>query len=227
MSDNSCEKSLNIGTISHIVFDLDGTLIDTELWGLNNANSVLAKYGKHCPLEHYSKLIGLDTLDRSQHLIDDFELNGYDKNSFREEWVKECMKTLTDIQLMPGVERLLDYLKKHDIPLAIATSGKRLETLAKTNHLSHIFGEGKYFQHIIHGDDQRVKRDKPFPVIYQICISEFKATPDPKNVLAFEDNSIGLSAAVSAGLTSVLANDNRFFDVKESKADLSLILFSH
>ena len=217
MSDKSCNK---YPKISHIIFDLDGTLIDTELWGFNNANIILSKHGKQCSLQTYSKLIGMNTIDRAQALIDQFELPDYSKETFHGEWVNECMKHLKDIQLMPGVEPLLDNLKKSGIPLAIATVGKKIEFIAKTSHLSNIFEEGKYFRHIIHGDDERLQRLKPFPDIYNLCNSQFQPTPDPKNVLVFEDNSVGIEAAVGAGMTSVLVNDQRFSDTKESKADL-------
>ena len=207
--------------VSHVIFDLDGTLIDTEQWSLDVLNLILAKYDKHCTNEDYSKNIGFGSHERAGRLVEMFDLSDYDGESFLKEWVTECRKQLNDIQLMPGVERVVEHLHKNGIPMAIATSGKTLEYFSKTQHIPNVFEEGKYFHHVIHGDDPRVQRLKPFPDILEICFSEFDPKPEShQNVLVVEDNSVGIEAAVAAGMQSLLVNDKRFFQVKESKANV-------
>ena len=77
-----CETiNSNINGITHVIFDLDGTLIDTELWSLNNVNTLLSPYGKVCTASTYSTVLGLDPLERSKRIIEEFELD-YDKESF-------------------------------------------------------------------------------------------------------------------------------------------------
>ncbi|CAG2111299.1 unnamed protein product [Medioppia subpectinata] len=167
-----------VGNITHVIFDLDGTLIDTELWGLTNVNKILATYGHSLSQQTYGQYIGFTPFDRCKRIIDDLALD-YDNQKFLNDWINECLKTVTTIQLMPGVRRLVEHLYSHGIPLAIGTAGKRAEYYPKTAHLEDLFVEGKYFSHVVHGDDKRVKRSKPFPDLFQVCASLFTPSPEP------------------------------------------------
>lgn len=69
------------------------------------------------------------------------------------------------VTLLPGVQRLVHHLKKHNVPMAIATSSRRRNYDLKTSHLQSVFGcfEGK----VVCGDDHEYKmRGKPAPDIF-------------------------------------------------------------
>ena len=87
-------------------------------------------------------------------------------------------------KLLPGVHKLVSHLKKHNIPIAIATSSRRRNYERKSGHLQAVFSlfEGK----VICGDDQEYRmRGKPAPDIFLIGakallgqgIGEFEADP--------------------------------------------------
>jgi pseudouridine-5'-monophosphatase len=217
MSENN--KRSQFKNVSHIIFDLDGLLIDTEVWALNNLNSVLKSYGKECSIEFYSKQLGIQPFERVKSFIEEFKLCCNPENFFND-WIQECFLHLEDIKLMPGVKRLIEHLHNHKIPKAIATAGKTAEYFAKISRLQDIFEDNKYFEHVVKGDDSEVKRLKPYPDIFQVCAARFSQIPDPQNVLVFEDSLTGVSAAIAAGMQCVWVCDTRFEKIENSNATI-------
>jgi pseudouridine-5'-monophosphatase len=206
----------NVSSISHVVFDLDGLLVDTETWCYKVLNDIIAKFNKKVEIQLQSKLISFDPLERTQSVIDHLKLP-IDKEQLFKEWFKMCVARAGEIKIMPGVERLLKHLHQHNIPMAIATNGKHEEFLLKTNHLGHIFEEGKYFSHIVHGDDPSLSRLKPFPDIYQICMQRFSPIPaSSEHVLVFEDSIRGVTSAISAGMVCVMVCEEQMIEDKSS-----------
>jgi pseudouridine 5'-phosphatase len=116
------------------------------------------------------------------------------------------------VQLLPGVQKLVLHLRKHDIPIAVATSSKRRNYNMKTGHLAEVFGcfEGK----VVCGDDHPGKmRGKPEPDIFLLAAREMLArkvgestdcSEDEKiergKGLVFEDAIPGMQAAKRAGM---------------------------
>src|SRR5699024_8863862 len=74
----------------------------------------------------------------------------------------ECVKQFSRyIPLMPGAERLLRHLHRHRIPMAIATSTRRMNFDLKTKHHRELFA---LFDHIvITPDDPEISKGKPDP----------------------------------------------------------------
>lgn len=71
------------------------------------------------------------------------------------------------------------------------------------------FKAGNIFGHIVIGAaDAEVKKNKPSPDPYLVCIDRFTPPPKPSQVLAFEDSPTGLASAVAAGCQSVLVQPN-------------------
>src|SRR5699024_11007993 len=91
------------------------------------------------------------------------------------------------------VMRLVEHLKKHNIPMAIATGSTMESFYIKTQRHQELFTAGKYFHHIVFTrDDKEVKRPKPAPDVYLITASRFPDTPNPASCLVFEDSHIGV-----------------------------------
>lgn len=75
------------------------------------------------------------------------------------------------VPLLPGVRKLVLHLKKHNIPIAVATGSRRRNYEMKTSHLSEVFGcfEGN----VVCGDDPRSgMRSKPDPDIFLVAAKE-------------------------------------------------------
>ena len=111
---------------------------------------------------------------------------------------KEC-------DLMPGALRLLKHLKKHNIPMAIATSSHRRHFDLKTTKHKDLFEE--MFQHVVTGDE--VTKSKPNPEIFLTAAKKFGLSTDTgfSNFLVFEDSPLGVQAGTSAGMPVVWVYD--------------------
>ena len=117
------------------------------------------------------------------------------------------------VQLLPGVQNLIHHLRKHNIPIAVATSSRRRNYKLKTGHLANGFGcfEGK----VVCGDDDQGKiRGKPEPDIFLLAArkqlgrnvgegvecSETEREERRKG-LVFEDAIPGMQAGKRAGMS--------------------------
>lgn len=135
----------------------------------------------------------------------------------REIYSEEMLK----VQLMPGVMRLVEHLKKNNIPMAIAT-GSTMESYGiKTQRHQDLFSSGRFFHHIVFTrDDKEVKRPKPAPDVYLITANRFPDQPSPKDILVFEDSHIGVDGAIAAGMQCVMVPDHRFVCKQENASQI-------
>lgn len=141
----------------------------------------------------------------------------------REIYTEEMLK----VELMPGAKRLVDHLKKHGVPLAIATGSTKESYEIKTKRHQDLFSSGLYFSHIVFTrDDEEVKRPKPAPDVYLITAQRFADSPSPDKVLVFEDSHIGVDGATAAGMQCVMVPDARF-KVHQPNATLILPSLEH
>lgn len=123
------------------------------------------------------------------------------------------------VPLLPGIRKLVHHLKKHNVPMAVATSSRRRNFEKKTAHLQDVFGcfEGK----VVCGDDQQYKmKGKPSPDIFLVTAATFlgrnvgsaDAVADPENMkerengLVFEDAVSGMQAGKRAGMSGWLSS---------------------
>ncbi|KAI2811195.1 Pseudouridine-5'-phosphatase [Blomia tropicalis] len=137
------------------------------------------------------------------------------------------MEEMLRVELMPGAMRLVTHLKKHGIPMAIAT-GSTMESYGiKTKRHQDLFKPGLYFNHIVFTrDDEEVKNPKPAPDVYLITASRFPDKPNPSKIIVFEDSSIGVDGAIAAGMQCVMVPDHRF-ECKQKKATQILRTLEH
>lgn len=201
--------------LTALVFDVDGTLADTERAHLEAFNEAFARAGLpwrwSVPL--YTELLAVTGgKERIRHYIDRhlgaFSAPG-DLDVFIAGLHREKTRVYVDISeqgrlgLRPGVARLLREAKAAGLRLAIATTTTPANVTAL---LESALGRGAsaMFDYIGAGDV--VPRKKPAPDIYLHVLEVLGL--DPAACLAFEDSEGGLRAARAAGLaTLVTVND--------------------
>ncbi|KRT78456.1 hydrolase [Oryctes borbonicus] len=187
-------------TVSHCIFDLDGTLLDTEPIYTEIYIDMLKEHGENLTSDLRQKIAGT-TNEETWKITTRETTIKLPWKLLAEEYRKRSHARLGNCQLLPGVERLLLHLWKHQIPMAIASSTTSALFECKTKVHMDLF---KVFHHVVcGGTDQAVSRGKPQPDVYLVCADRFEEKPRPGNCLAFEDCSNGVQAAIGAGMQCV------------------------
>ena len=112
--------------IKAVIFDLDGTLLDScKVWFEVDKN-FFAKRGKEVPKD-YGKIIG--TMGLAQAAVFTKETYGIEESpeEIFSEWMDAVVtKYSEEVQLKPHVREYLEFLAKNNIPLAVATAASRV-----------------------------------------------------------------------------------------------------
>lgn len=185
--------------ITHVLFDMDGILLETESVYSKVTLEILQRYGiMEFPWAVKAKMMGTKSIDAARILIADTNLP-----MSPEEYVTERDRLHSQLfphcEILPGVLKLVKHLKLNKIPIAVATSSHKSAFLLKSQLKGELFE--LFDGHIICGDDPRVKRGKPYGDIF-LEASKLINSPDPKKTLVFEDSPSGMMAGIAAGKNS-------------------------
>ena len=195
-----------------LIFDVDGTLADTERDGHRVAfNAAFREYGLgwNWDVELYGKLLAVTGgKERIRFFVDEFNA-GYEKPADFDDLVLALHKAKTrhytemlangGIPMRPGVVRLLTEARNAGLRLAIATTTTPENVTALlTNSLGQ--DAESWFEVIAAGDIVPAK--KPAPDIYVWALEKMKL--DAAACLAFEDSENGVKSSMGAGLKTVI-----------------------
>jgi HAD superfamily hydrolase (TIGR01509 family) len=217
-------------TLAAFIFDVDGTLADTERDGHRVAfNQAFSEAGLdwHWDVDLYGALLAVTGgKERMRHYLDRYRLDwarpaDLDSLIARLHAAKTRHYTALlaqgGIPLRPGVVRLLNEARAAGIRLAIATTTTPENVTAL---LAHALAPEAldWFEVIAAGDVVPAK--KPAPDIYHYALE--KLGVDPKECLAFEDSENGLRAARGAGLRTVITVND--YTHEQDFTDAALVL---
>ena len=188
--------------IKAAIFDLDGTLLDTQRLYDEANQIVINQYGngKKYDADLQVKIHGALPSFGSKYLIDYFEIK-LTMDEFmgkKDEYLRE---KIPQCNPMEGVKELTHLLKhKYGLKLAIATSGFKNSTDIKlTNHKDWIKED---FDIMITGEDKRIKKGKPSPDIFLVAANDLGVKPE--ECIIFEDAVNGVQAGLNTGASIVV-----------------------
>ncbi len=186
--------------IEAVLFDMDGTLYDTETASLFSWGAAARKFGLSIDKEFMMSCIGLPTQEIARKFYDRFGQE-LDYDAFRAYKLKIMADIIEceGVSFKPGVHEILSYVKKAGLKCALATS----TTLSRAEYNLKAGGIYEYFDAVISGD--MVKNGKPFPDVYVLAAGRLGLTPF--DCLIVEDSENGILAARASGAVSVLIPD--------------------
>jgi pseudouridine-5'-monophosphatase len=187
----------SLRSVTHILYDMDGLLLDTEPFYTEVTQAIVGRYGYTFEWSLKSRMIGKKAADSARILVDALQLPLTPEDYLRER--ESLLAALfPTAQAMPGARRLTGHLAMHRIPQAIASSSHQPEFDLKITQHRDWFG---CFQCVVLGDDPAVKKGKPAPDIFLAAAERMGAAP--AKCLVFEDAPSGVEAARAAGMAVV------------------------
>ena len=178
-----------------LLFDLDGTLVDTETIALATGRAAFVAHGHPVTDAFMHALVGKD--EPSAALIIQAAMPQVDLAAVNLHWRRGfAAGVAAGLALKPGAAALLAATT---LPMAIVTSSSR----AGAHHKLDLAGLAGAFLHVVTLDD--VTAAKPAPDPYLLA-ARLLGT-DPARCLVFEDSEIGAQAAHSAGCVVVQVPD--------------------
>jgi len=188
------EKSIMSTPIHAVIFDHDGTLVNSEPVHMKCWQEVLRNYNAELSQEDYNRhLSGMPSIYSATWLAAKFNLDIEPGAllSSKQKLLQEFL-TIQGFPLMPGVDTLLQYLQQKRIPLAVATGAGRDEV----THSLTFHKMTSYFQAVVCKDD--VAQNKPAPDVYQLAATRLQVPTE--NCIAIEDSDNGEKSARAAGM---------------------------
>jgi len=198
-----------------IIFDLDGTLVDSMWMWLEIDVDFLKSKGKEVPKNLQKNIEGMSFTETAKYFIEEFSLSE-SVEELKTIWRDMASKYFMEkVHLKEGVYEFLTYLKEQNIPLGIATSNtKELTKLAvEKNEIKHFFKSIR--------TSCEVDKGKPYPYIYLKVANDLNVKPN--KCLAFEDTEAGMNAALSAGMDVISIYDKTSEDYKDILKEKSIM----
>jgi pseudouridine-5'-monophosphatase len=186
---------------THVIFDMDGVLLDTERLYTQATQQIVGRWGKTFDWSIKANMIGRPALDSARYLVETLALP-MTPEAYLEERAVIFEALMPTAAAMPGARALTDALAARGVPMAVASSSSRAMFELKTLRHREWFAR---FAAIVLGDDPRVRRGKPAPDIFLVAADALGAPP-PACVVV-EDAPAGVSAARAAGMRVVAVPD--------------------
>ncbi|HEY9621325.1 MAG TPA: HAD-IA family hydrolase [Crinalium sp.] len=191
----------NSKPITHLIYDLDGLLLNTEPIHAQVNQAIAARYGKTLDASIRAKIMGRRAEDSIQILIELLALP-----LTVQEYMEQKNALIYDLypsaRPMPGAMELTQRFHQAGVPQAIASSSSRRPFNAKTAHHQEWL---QLFDCIVLGDDPEIQQGKPAPDIFRIAAKRLGVSPE--QCLVFEDSLAGVIAAKQAGMAVIAVPD--------------------
>ena len=198
-----------------IVFDFDGTILDTEAHDYGAWVEIYQEHGVELPFAEWSGIVGTVNTSFDPHrLLEELTGRQFERAALRARRHQRLRALVEAEVLRPGVLSLIESAHAAGIALAVASSGTRDWV---EGHLSDR-GLRPYFRAICTSND--VERVKPDPALYRLALERLGVAPE--HAVAIEDSRHGMIAAKRAGMRCVVVPNEITQGMDFTEADLLL-----
>ncbi len=177
-----------------VLWDMDGTLVDTEPYWIDTEYAMAEKYGGTWSQEHAMNLVGNALLDSGDYIRVHMGIDRTPQQIVDELLDGVVARVEVEVPWRPGARELLTDLHAHGIPCALVTMSWQRFVAPILAQLPE-----DAFASVVTGD--RVELGKPHPEPYLTAAAELGVAPE--ECVAIEDSNTGAKSAVAAGCTVV------------------------
>lgn len=199
--------------IDAIIFDLDGTLVDS-MWIWEDIDiEYLNRYQYELPENLQGEIEGMGFTETAVYFKEKFDIPA-SVDEIKADWNNLAReKYATKVPLKKGVLELLNYAKKQNIKLGIASSNSRelIDVVLKSHNIQ------SYFDTIVTSCD--AKKGKPAPDVYLMAAQNLAI--DKERCLVFEDVPAGIKAGLAASMKVCAIEDEFSLHLKPEKIELA------
>ena len=192
------------------IFDLDGVIVDTAKFHFLAWRKLANDLGFDFTEEQNEQLKGVSRVDSLKKILkwgnmelseEEFQRQMAMKNENYLSYVDE----MDSEEILPGVEKVLDYLTERNVPFALGSASKNARPILKKIDLYDKFDA------IVDGTD--VSKAKPDPEVFLIAAD--KLNVQPEECVVFEDSVAGVQAANIGKMTSVGIGEKNVLNVAD------------
>ncbi len=186
-------------TFRAVIFDLDGTLVDSMWIWRHIDEAYLVGHGFTLPDDLQKQIEGMSTTETANYFKARFNIQD-DVETIKAEWIRMAQDYYAQhIPLKQGADVFLDTLRQWDVAMGMGTSNFRdLAELVLSRH-----GVMAHFSSL--RTSCEVDKGKPFPDVFLKVAEDLGISPE--ECLVFEDTHAGVLAAKAAGMSCIAVDD--------------------
>lgn len=180
--------------LAAVLWDMDGTLVDSEHYWLSSEQELAASFGKKWTEQDGLNMIGMSLYESSTIMKQQLELPASSQEIIDQLTNSVISKLDKALPWRPGAEQILRAVKRAGIPTALVTMSMRRNAEAVVERMGF-----DAFDVIIAGD--QVENGKPHPEPYQKAAAALGV--NIADCIAFEDSTTGLRSAEASGAVAI------------------------
>ena len=180
------------------IFDLDGIIVDTAKYHFKSWKIIAKKIGFKLSKTQNELLKGVSREESLNKVLNwgGISIDRLEKNKYLEEkneLYKGFINNLNHMDILPGVNKLINFARNNNIPIALGSASKNAHRILEK------LGIKNKFKVIIDGN--LTSKSKPHPEVF-LRGAEILGI-NPKNIIVFEDSIAGIEAANKAKMISI------------------------
>ena len=190
--------------IKAVIFDLDGVITRTSKFHAVGWKALALMEDIELSDKEIRDLSGIGRVESleiilgkkyTQDYIEVLKTSGkfYELANKKNTIYQKCLESLSEKDILPGVEGLIRNLKEKGIKIAVASSSKN------TPFILEKLGMDKVFEVVVHGGD--IKKSKPDPEVFLLAAERLGI--EPEFCLVIEDAASGIQAAKNADMKTI------------------------